>query len=406
MAMLLALVGCSGAPEHESGHAAQARHVEESRGPHGGRLFGADGIELELRIAEDDGPPKFLAYLYDDDGNRIDPAGSELSVVLERFADRSDTIEFIPVLQHLRGQTEVREPHSFRAKIRLRESGQEYRWEYEQVEFRVELRPEAVQRAGIVVAPAAPARIVVAVQAPGEVRINAERALPVRPRFPGVVSELPKPMGAAVDEGEVLAVVHSNESLQEYAITAPMGGTIVARTGAVGAAVGPESTLYTLADLSTVWVDFAIHPHDIGKVKTGQRVRIEATTREDYSTEATIGYVGPLLEQDTRVSYARVVLPNPEGRWQPGLYVVATVFVDEVEVPVAVPEEAIVRSKFGPAVFLADGSNFEIQPIRVGRSDGKMTEVLSGLRVGDELAVENAYLLKAELGRSEATHDH
>jgi cobalt-zinc-cadmium efflux system membrane fusion protein len=99
-------------------------------------------------------------------------------------------------------------------------------------------------------------------------------------------------------------------------------------------------------------------------------------------------------------------LPNPDGRWQPGLYVIATVLVEEAEVELAIPEDAIVRSRFGPAVFLADGSDFELQPIETGRSDGKMTEVLAGLAPGELIVVRNSYLLKAELGRSEATHDH
>ena len=254
--------------------------------------------------------------------------------------------------------------------------------------------------------PAGPGHIDVRVRAPGEVRLNRERMLIVRPRFAGVVTDMRKRLGDSVERGEVLAVIQSNASLTEYEITAPMAGQIVARTGMVGGAVDNESVLYTLADLSSVWVDFAIYPQHVGVVQRGQRVTIAAATRPELVAEGEVAYVGPLLEQETRVSQGRIVLANPDGRWQPGLYVTVDAVVDHADVAVSVPEAAIVRSKFGPAVFLADGATFEIQPVTPGRSDGVMTEIVAGLVAGDSLVVENAYLLKAELGRGEASHDH
>jgi len=116
--------------------------------------------------------------------------------------------------------------------------------------------------------------------------------------------------------------------------------------------------------------------------------------------------VGPLLEQDTRVSRGRIVLPNDRGQWQPGLFVTAQIVVDQARVAVAVPEDAIVRTSSGPAVFRAAESTFELQPVAVGRTDGEWTEIVDGLESGARIVVRNAYLLKAELGKSEATHAH
>jgi cobalt-zinc-cadmium efflux system membrane fusion protein len=215
-----------------------------------------------------------------------------------------------------------------------------------------------------------------------------------------------KRLGDSVREGEVLAVIQSNSSLTEYTITAPMVGNIVARAGMVGAAVDNQSLLYTLADLSSVWVDFAIYPQHVGLVMRGQPVTVQAATRADLVADSEVSYVGPLLEAETRVSQGRIELPNTDGRWQPGLYVNVTAVVDHADVAVSVPDEAIVRSKFGPAVFLSVGATFEIQPVTPGRSDGVLTEIVEGLEVGSIVVVKNAYLLKAELGRGEATHDH
>jgi cobalt-zinc-cadmium efflux system membrane fusion protein len=225
-------------------------------------------------------------------------------------------------------------------------------------------------------------------------------------RFDGVVTRMHRRLGDVVARGDTLAHVHSNTSLTEYAITAPTKGTIVARSGMVGSAVDKETVLYTLADLSSVWVDFAIYPQHVGVIRRGQPVTVTSATRDDLVADGTVSYVGPLLEQDTRVSYGRIVLDNADGLWQPGLYVTVSAVVDHADVAVAVPEDAIVRSKFGPAVFVADGSSFEIQPVVTGRSDGTTTEIVGGIDAGMTIVVGNAYLLKAELGRSEATHDH
>jgi cobalt-zinc-cadmium efflux system membrane fusion protein len=268
------------------------------------------------------------------------------------------------------------------------------------------LTPEAVHRAKITTQAVAARHIEVTVTAPGEVRLNREQMLIARPRFPGVVTEMRKRLGDQVKAGEILAVIQSNSSLTEYTIQATMDGQIVARAGMVGASVDHESLLYTLADLSTVWVDFAIYPQYVGVIQRAQPVQVHAATQQNLQASGEIDYVGPLLEADTRVSHGRIVLPNRDGAWQPGLYVNVTAIVDRADVAVAVPEGAIVRSKFGPSVFLADGSTFEIQPIVLGRSDGIFTEVLKGLCAGDTIVVSNVYLLKAELGRGEAAHDH
>jgi cobalt-zinc-cadmium efflux system membrane fusion protein len=329
-----------------------------------------------------------------------------LVVTLDRLGGRREVIPFRAAGNHLRGAAIAREPHSFTVTIDLTHEGIAYQWQYEQVEFRVALTPEAVARGGIEVGAAGPAHIDVRVDSPGEVRLNGERMLIVSPRFPGVVAEMRKRLGDPVESGETIAVIQSNESLTEYAIEAPMTGRIVARSGMVGAAVDHQSVLYTLADLSTVWIDFAIYPQHVGVIREGQPVTITAATRPDLVAEGAVSYVGPLLEQDTRVSQGRVVLPNSGGHWQPGLYVTVSAVVDHAEVVVAVPDAAIVRSPFGPAVFLAEGSTFELQPIVPGRTDGHTTEITEGIAAGAHVVVKNAFLLKAELGRSEATHDH
>lgn len=273
-------------------------------------------------------------------------------------------------------------------------------------ESAVVLTAAAVANAGLKVGAAGPATIATIVEAPGEVHLNAERVQEIRPRFPGVVRELRKRVGDHVREGDVVAVLQSNESLADYEVVASMRGTVLTRPVVNGSAVSPETSLMTVADLSTVWADFAIYPQWVGRIRTGLDATIVAQNRSDLTARGTIGYVGPLLEQDTRVSNARVVIANPRGEWTPGLFVTARVAVDRTRVPVAVPDEALVRMTNGQAVFVAEGLRFEVRPVVAGRTDGRMTEIVSGLAAGDSVVVANAFVLKSELSKGEAGHGH
>jgi cobalt-zinc-cadmium efflux system membrane fusion protein len=176
-----------------------------------------------------------------------------------------------------------------------------------------------------------------------------------------------------------------------------MSGTIVARPTSPGAAVDQGTVLYTVADLSSVWLDFPIYVEQLGRIRRGQHVHVRTEGGPAISATGAISYVGPLLDVDTRTTYGRVVLPNRDGRWQPGRLVTAVVVVERITASVTVPEDAIVRVGTGAAVFRADSAGFEVQPVTLGRSDGTTTEIVSGLERGARIVARNAFWLKAEL---------
>jgi cobalt-zinc-cadmium efflux system membrane fusion protein len=261
----------------------------------------------------------------------------------------------------------------------------------------VTLPAETVRSAGIVVDSVQSRPIEVTIELPGEIKLNTEHSVDVRPTYPGRVSALSAALGASVQRGESLAVVYSNESLSDYTVVAPMSGTVVARPATVGSVVDASSTLYTVADLGTVWLDFPIYVQHLGRIRRGQLVHVRAESGSGDLVTATIQYVGPLLDASTRTTFGRVVLSNRDARWQPGRLASAVVVLERVSVPLTVPDEAIVRIGSGTAVFRADSSGFELQPVTVGRSDGTTTEIVSGLESGARVVTKNAFLLKAEL---------
>jgi len=269
----------------------------------------------------------------------------------------------------------------------------------------VELSSEALRATDIFVDSAGAREIAITIELPGEIKRNAERSVDVRPTYAGRVQALRAGLGTTVRRGQPLAVIFSNESLSDYVIPAPMTGTIVARPVSDGAVVDRESVLYTVADLSSVWLEFPIYLQHLGRIHSGQQVHIRTEGGPASSATGVISYVGPALDVDTRTTYARVVLPNRDGRWQPGRLVTAAVVLDRVRAAVTVPEDAIVRMGDGAAVFRADSSGFEVQPVVLGRSDGTTTEIVSGLERGARIVVRNAFWLKAELEKEAGGHE-
>ncbi len=193
----------------------------------------------------------------------------------------------------------------------------------------------------------------------------------------------------------------SSASLSRFELRAPFDGTVVEKHLALGEAVKEDASIFTVSDLRTVWAEFNVAPKDLATVRVGQRVSVSSTAFES-KVAGRISYVGALLGEQTRSARARVTLTNPDGAWRPGLFVTVSVFGENQELPLTVPAEALHQAM----VFRAVPGGFEATPVKVGRSDGHVVEVLSGLHAGDQVAVKNSFVLKSELGKASAGHEH
>lgn len=194
-------------------------------------------------------------------------------------------------------------------------------------------------------------------------------------------------------------------NLTRYEIRAPIDGIVVEKHLSLGEAVKDDANIFIIANLSTVWVEMTIYAKDLNTVKVGQQATVKATAFESQSSGA-VSYVGALVGEQSRTAKARIVLPNPKGIWRPGLPVNIELVAGEVEVPVAVSAEAIQTVRDWTVVFGRYGDNLEARPVELGRSDGKFTEVVNGLNAGEQYAAKNSFLIKADLGKAGASHDH
>lgn len=193
--------------------------------------------------------------------------------------------------------------------------------------------------------------------------------------------------------------------LTRYEIRAPLDGTVTDKRIAVGQAIKDDAEIFVVADLSSVWVELAVPARDVIAVHGGQKATVKATAF-DASADGTVSYVGALVGEQTRTATARIVLPNPKGIWRPGLPVTVELVADEAEVPVAVAADAVQDVGEGKAVYGRYGEYFEARPLKLGRSDGRNVEVLDGLQAGEKYAATNSFLIKADIGKAGASHEH
>jgi cobalt-zinc-cadmium efflux system membrane fusion protein len=200
-----------------------------------------------------------------------------------------------------------------------------------------------------------------------------------------------------------------NESLTEYEITAPFDGRVIKKDITLGEELKEDSVAFIIADLSTVWVDLSIYQKDLPFVREGQQVLISAG-RDVPEAKGEISYLGPVVEEGTRTVLARVVLPNPEGHWRPGLFVTAGFVQEEINVPLLIPKSALQNLEGETCVFIHFPEGFKPQPVAVGRTNKAHAEIISGLKVGQRYVTKGAFDLKAKIVTSSlgghAGHGH
>ena len=267
----------------------------------------------------------------------------------------------------------------------------------------VTLSAEQIEAGGIGLAQAGPATIRETLPLYGIIAPNAERVLDVAARFPGVIRTVSRRIGEPVRQGETLATVESNESLQTYAVVAPLSGVVTSRSANPGEQTG-EKVLFKVADLSTVWVELALFSRDVAKVRVGQSVRVSSADA-GLEAEGIVIYVAPFGQSTNQTLTARVQLDNPDRRWAPGLYVSADVTLSRSTVPLAIHAKALQSIEEIPVVFVRNAQGFESRPVRLARTDGEISEVLEGVTAGEIYATHNSFILKSELGKSSAAHE-
>ncbi|MBI2214812.1 MAG: efflux RND transporter periplasmic adaptor subunit [Acidobacteria bacterium] len=204
---------------------------------------------------------------------------------------------------------------------------------------------------------------------------------------------------------EIAGLEKAQGTLARHVLRAPLSGVVIGKHVTVGEAVEATETIFTVADLSTVWTDITVPANQLGAVRTGQQVEVHWDD-EDIKVPGKVTYVEAIVGEQTRSSRARVVIDNKDGVWRPGMFVNVHLTEDESIVPMAVKAEALQTFRDWDVVFIKVGNTFEARPLELGRREGEWVEVVSGLTPGMEYASKNSFVLKADVLKSGASHDH
>jgi membrane fusion protein, heavy metal efflux system len=403
---LLLLAACGGGAHTESKHSSEhgaALAVEPVKGPHRGRLLTDGDFSVEVAIFETGVPPEFHVYVTDA-GQPVSLATVTLTIDLKRLGGDLSRFTFAPENDYLKSNISVHEPHSFDVKVTAQYAGKQHIWAYNSYEGRTTIAADMAAAAEIKTAVAGPGVLRETLALYGTIQPNAERMRSVVARFPGPIRTVAKQIGDTVKAGDTLATIESNESLQVYTVTAPIAGVIAQRHANPGEAAGNEP-LFVIADFSSVWADLTLFARDRARLQVGQRVTIAVAEGEPHS-EGTVAFVVPAGTAGNQSLIARVQLNNKQSQWTPGLFVTGAVTVSETQAPLVVLNSALQTFRDFTVVFAKVGDTYEVRMLELGASDGELTEVLGGLEPGTVYVTDNSYLIKADIEKSGASHDH
>lgn len=188
-----------------------------------------------------------------------------------------------------------------------------------------------------------------------------------------------------------------------HELKSPLDGLVVERELTLGEFVDTSHKAFTVADLSILWVETAIAPDDLPKVKEGQTAIITGSGKQG---EGKLIFVSPVINPDTRSAKAIIELGNSDGAWRSGDYANASILTGTRSAGLIVPLLAVQSIEGKTVVFVRTEDGFEKREITLGKKDGEHVEVASGLVPNEQVAVGNTFVLKAEAGKSEAEHSH
>ncbi len=302
-------------------------------------------------------------------------------------------------------------------------------------EVEVVLSPEAVAQAGIKTEKASVVESNTSIQVPGIVMPNAYREVKVTPIVGGIVTKVHVELGTGVKRGAPLATLFSNELAEaqtkylsmkamlaadhqkrqrtehqrpsqvvsEVVVPAPIDGVITSRSANLGQVVGMGQELFTVTDLSEVWVIGDHYEQNFSSVSVGSEAAITMLAYPDLTLHGRVTYIDPQVDPQTRTAKVRVEVPNPDGRLRLGMYMTVSFTTRGGEQAVVVPRTAVQTIGDRHVVFVPaedEEGKFTQRPVQVGRLIGDSYTILDGLQPGEVVVTEGSFFLRAESLRS------
>lgn len=218
-------------------------------------------------------------------------------------------------------------------------------------------------------------------------------------RFPGLITDVRVAPGDSVKKGQTLATIESNESLSRYEVRSPISGVISDSHAASGNLASSEP-LFVIVDLSGLWLEIPVHPSQRTQVAAGQPVTLPA-----HNISTQIDSIAPPAH-GRPYWRARAKVSNSHDDLTPGEVTLVRITTAETVAQVRVENRALQTHEGNTVVFVHHDGEYQARPVTTGASDEKFTEITAGLNPGEEYVTDNSYLIKADIGKSGAAHQH
>jgi len=385
----------------EGDHDEQAEE-EPEKGSHRGRLLKDGEFVLELAIFETGVPPEFRVWV-SNGGQMLNPSEVDLKITLTRLGGVKDDIKFSAQDDFLRGDMVIYEPHSFIVTIDATYQGRTHHWQYDNFEGRTTIEPAVAEALEIGTSIAGAEVLKETVSAFGKLTTHPEQIRDVTARFEGTIKKVNVSLGQRVKKGEPLITIESNESLKPYTVTAPIDGIISKRNANSGEQTS-QRVLFTLVNNGLLSSELAVFPSDRERIKLGATVWLSIKGMKD-PIPAVVKQMDSSVQPNQSI-LVRADVSNKSGNLVAGTFLSAEIEVAEYQVPLAVKRSGLQAFRDFTVVFAKIGNEYEVRMLELGREAGEWVEVLGGLKSGTEYVSENSYIIKADIEKSGASHDH
>lgn len=196
-------------------------------------------------------------------------------------------------------------------------------------------------------------------------------------------------------------------SVSTFAVTSPFAGTVTEKKATLGGLASPSEALFTVADLSRVWIQAALPESALAKVRVGANAKVTVPAYPSETFNGRVAHIGAGVDKESRTVAARIDVANADGRLKPEMFATATIEVtgDRREV-IALPDEAIVLMQGQPTVFVYEQGAYEARVVEPGERLAGRTVVKAGIKPGEQVVTAGAYALKARKQKSQLGHGH
>lgn len=245
--------------------------------------------------------------------------------------------------------------------------------------------------------------------------LNADEIIPQK-EFLRAKSEREKAaagLRAAEDKVRLLGVPPKHEGKVEsnFPVMAPFAGTVIQKKATLGELASPNEPLFTVADLSRVWIEANLGEAMLAKVRLGAKATVTVSAYPGERFTGRVTYIANVLDKDSRTMPARIEVENKDGRLKLEMFATATIDTASASAEpkreaITVPDASVVLMQGQPTVFVFEHGGYEQRAIELGEKLSGRTVVKSGLAAGDQLVAAGSYALKARLLKSQISDEH